>query len=86
MVRTADVTRGWGLYYSKSCKAKEQEARTGQNKKYHSRKGNYLGSRVDKETFREYQQEYGGIPQFHNGEYVGFVDGTFDNTAHQNHD
>ena len=24
MVRTADVNRGWGLYYSKSCKAKKQ--------------------------------------------------------------
>ncbi|MEH6784731.1 MAG: hypothetical protein V7688_12680 [Alcanivorax jadensis] len=24
MVRTADVKRGWGLYYSKSCKAKKQ--------------------------------------------------------------
>jgi hypothetical protein len=24
MVRTADVKRGWGLFYSKSCKAKKQ--------------------------------------------------------------
>ena len=32
MVRTADVKRGWGLFYSKSCKAKEQEKRTGQYK------------------------------------------------------
>jgi hypothetical protein len=30
MVRTADVKRGWGKYFSKSCKAKEQEQRTGQ--------------------------------------------------------
>jgi len=30
MVRTADVKRGWGKFYSKSCKAKEQERRTGQ--------------------------------------------------------
>lgn len=29
-VRTADVKRGWGLYFSKSCKAKHQERRTGQ--------------------------------------------------------
>lgn len=28
--RTADVARGWGLYCSKSCKARDQEARTGQ--------------------------------------------------------
>lgn len=29
-VRTADVKRGWGKYYSKSCKAKAQERRTKQ--------------------------------------------------------
>jgi hypothetical protein len=28
--RTADRNRGWALYCSKSCKAKEQEKRTGQ--------------------------------------------------------
>ena len=28
--RTADVKRGWGKFCSKSCKAKEQEKRTGQ--------------------------------------------------------
>jgi hypothetical protein len=33
-VRTADVKRGWGKFYSKSCKAKEQEKRTGQNAAY----------------------------------------------------
>ena len=31
MVRTADVKRGWGKYFSKGCKAKEQERRTGQH-------------------------------------------------------
>jgi len=30
MARTADVNRGWGKYFSKSCKAKAQEKRTGQ--------------------------------------------------------
>lgn len=34
MVRTADVKRGWGKYYSKSCKAKQQEKSTGQHKAY----------------------------------------------------
>ena len=34
MVRVADRKRGWGLFYSKSCKASYQEARTGQNRKY----------------------------------------------------
>lgn len=29
-VRAADVARGWGKFCSKSCKAKEQEKRTGQ--------------------------------------------------------
>ncbi len=29
-VRSADVKRGWGRFCSKSCKAKKQEARTGQ--------------------------------------------------------
>ena len=34
MVREADIKRGWGKYYSKSCKAKAQEKRTGQYKNY----------------------------------------------------
>lgn len=29
MVRTADVKRGWGKYFSKSCKARHQTRRTG---------------------------------------------------------
>jgi len=29
--RAADVARGWGKFHSKSCKAKEQEGRTGQH-------------------------------------------------------
>lgn len=29
-VRTADIKRGWGKYYSKRCKARAQERRTGQ--------------------------------------------------------
>lgn len=34
MVRVADIRRGWGKYFSKSCKAKHQEKRTGQYRKY----------------------------------------------------
>lgn len=34
--RTADVNRGWGLFCSKPCKAKEQEKRTGQNRAHHA--------------------------------------------------
>lgn len=37
MVRAADVKRGWGRYYSKSCKAKAQEKRTGQYAAYRHR-------------------------------------------------
>ena len=73
MVRTADIKRGWGLFYSKSCKAREQEKRTHQNANYHSRKNNYNGSGVTKEKFMRYANEYGGVPQFNRkGEYEGF--------------
>ncbi|MCP4437551.1 MAG: hypothetical protein GY810_01245 [Aureispira sp.] len=40
MVRTADVKRGWGKFFNKSCKAKEQEKRTGQMKNYLKRRDN----------------------------------------------
>jgi hypothetical protein len=33
-VRLSDIKRGWGKFYSKSCKAKRQERRTGQYKNY----------------------------------------------------
>lgn len=36
-VRVADIKRGWGKYYSKSCKAKAQERRTGQYRDYLNR-------------------------------------------------
>jgi hypothetical protein len=39
MVRTADVKRGWGKFYSKSCKAKQQERRTHQHRRH--REDNY---------------------------------------------
>lgn len=37
MARTADVNRGWAKFCSKSCKAKEQERRTGQHRAYAAR-------------------------------------------------
>jgi hypothetical protein len=37
--RAADVKRGWGLFCSKSCKAKKQEKRTGQYNKLLSQPG-----------------------------------------------
>lgn len=33
-VREADVKRGWGLYYSKSCKAKAQTRKRGGKKRF----------------------------------------------------
>lgn len=36
--RTADRARGWARFCSKSCKAAEQERRTGQNARYHARR------------------------------------------------
>gem|GEM_PF-1264563 len=36
--RTADRKRGWARFCSKSCKAKEQEKRTGQNAAFHDRR------------------------------------------------
>lgn len=35
--READRRRGWARFCSKSCKAKHQERRTGQNAAYHAR-------------------------------------------------
>lgn len=35
--RTADRRRGWARFCSKSCKAKRQEARTGQHRAYLNR-------------------------------------------------
>ncbi len=39
-VRESDVKRGWGQFFNKSCKAKEQEKRTGQYKNYLSKSYN----------------------------------------------
>ena len=85
MVRTADVQRGWGKFYSKSCKAREQEKRTHQNANFKSRQNNFAGSGVSKEKFMRYADQYGGVPQFNRkGEYEGFCSTYFDNTSCQN--
>lgn len=71
-VRVADVKRGWGKYFSKSCKARHQESKTGQYKRYLRNKNNFAGSGVDKKTYVQHQQEHGGYPQFSNsGEFEG---------------
>lgn len=62
LARVADVKRGWGKFCSKSCKAKEQEKRTGQY-------SNYLHKKTTKLT-----DQYGGTPAFdHRGDYIGFT-------------
>jgi hypothetical protein len=38
-VRLADVKRGWGLYCSKSCKARVQERKNGQHRAYLNGRG-----------------------------------------------
>jgi hypothetical protein len=38
-VRQADVDRGWGMYCSKSCKAKVQEKKNGQHAAYRNGRG-----------------------------------------------
>jgi|11BtaG_2_1085332.scaffolds.fasta_scaffold108966_1 hypothetical protein len=38
LVREADVKRGWGKFFSKSCKAVHQEKRTNQCAEYYKRK------------------------------------------------
>jgi len=48
--RSADVKRGWGKFCSKSCKAKEQEKRTGQYAKYLDRKTPTDEECYDRET------------------------------------
>ncbi len=48
--RVADRKRGWGKYCDKSCKAKEQEARTGQQQ-------NYFG-RIDRQYMDSENEEF----------------------------
>ena len=66
-VRVADIKRGWGKYYSKSCKAKAQERRTHQY-------ANYMNSGVSRDKYLRYAREYGGTPHFdRQGRYEGFT-------------
>lgn len=49
--RTADVKRGWGKFCCKSCKAIEQENRTGQYKSYCCNKTNHIKYQGETEEF-----------------------------------
>jgi hypothetical protein len=46
--RVADRKRGWAKFCSKSCKAKKQEARTGQYAAYKQGESNFRGSGVNR--------------------------------------
>jgi hypothetical protein len=50
--RAADVNRGWAKFCSKSCKASEQEKRTGQHRAYQN--GEHLSK--DEQRERDHQQ------------------------------
>jgi hypothetical protein len=52
--RIADRNRGWGKFCSKSCKAKEQENRTGQYRAYASRQVQKInGSTISRELAKK---------------------------------
>lgn len=53
-VRTADVKRGWGKFYSKSCKARYQEKRTGQHTKYIHRQRRPAAA----DDYRSYEDDF----------------------------
>lgn len=66
MVRTADVSRGWGKFATKSCKARKQTRE----------QNGFRGSGVSYETYMHYAREYGGTPEFsRSGDYIGFTTG-----------
>ena len=52
--RAADVARGWGLFCSKSCKAKIQEKKNGQYKAYLNGRG---VSNLHPERLKDYSIE-----------------------------
>ncbi len=65
--RTADRARGWALYCSKACKAREQERRTGQHHA-HQYRSEFSGSILHLDR---------------NGEIEGFADAhLFSNEEH----
>jgi hypothetical protein len=61
MVRTADVNRGWGKFFDKSCKAKHQERRTGQCSDYYNRQR-------DRDRYNDEGAEFSNAHLFSNEE------------------
>lgn len=60
-VRTADVKRGWGKFFSKSCKAREQEKHTGQYR--------HFKEREDRRDIYGDEMEFSNAHQFSNEEH-----------------
>ena len=54
VARSADVARGWAKFCSKSCKAKEQERRTGQHAAHKERESGLFSGF----GFNESNQDY----------------------------
>lgn len=79
--RVADRARGWAKYCSKSCKAIKQTQRNGRGAGG-KRVGEYAPG-VSWERARADQIEYGGYPQYQNGECVGFQMGGGEMTPDQ---
>lgn len=71
--RVADRKRGWGMFCSKSCKAKKQEKRTGQHAAYQRR-----------QKASEYCDPSAAFYD-RTGEYVGFSAHNFSNEDHGFH-
>jgi len=63
MVRVADRNRGWGRYFDKSCKARHQEARTGQFRKYLQGQTRRLEAQIGKRRYGDdiHPDTYGHI-------------------------
>ena len=80
--RSSDVKRGWGKFASKSCKAKEQEARTGQYKRFLSSQehgGEFVAYNHQGDMFRS---DGSGVNKYGDPIFIGVSD--FDNTSCQN--
>lgn len=56
LVRTADVKRGWGKFFSKSCKARTQERRTHQHAKYLNRRTSEGYKVINGTAFNEFDE------------------------------
>lgn len=52
--KQADLNRGWGKFCSKSCKAKEQEKRTGQYRDLLSSTTSYRSVKIENKVIKDF--------------------------------